>query len=422
MNTIKKDELKNKLYALLQESQAIDDTEKAMWNDILQKVSVHLESVLNEIKDNDINTSASMKPHKKFVHCGFSGVLEKELGKGLHYVSVTDDISYKDDVILTIENDNPKSRFRRDGKWFVIGMGYLYCEYEDLFSLCGRNISYIGVCSDGNFEYSLVLKTEILQQEKLLNRISAENGFEIMPSYAPLLRRLVYIETLQEPTGQIDLQLSQNGLEKLITGWRSVWNIEIPSSEILYSIENNGRHRFRLSDNEYMTVQDSSADIVSCGKGIDNESGQRYFDVYTRNGKKPKDGLLKIIIHDFEPDSYRFSSSIKLFPSPTVDLDELPGRIYSRADLTTCLQRFGGFLEYSDVSTDFPDGLRVCSYETGFEYPTENDHFVFSGRPVLYVVFKADNKPFLFDRIVYVTYLMQRRYPEYLWKGGFIYD
>ena len=61
----------------------------------------------------------------------------------------------------------------------------------------------------------------------------------------------------------------------------------------------------------------------------------------------------------------------------------------------------------------------VCSYELGYEYPLGADYLCFSERPTIYVSFEKSDDMYFFDRVVYITYILQKQFPEYIWKGGY---
>lgn len=415
---LKGEELKNKLGHLLQSCTALEESEKAMWHTILSKLSDYQEQVLR-----DIAKQAAPMPLKPIstVHCGISAP-GRELSGGLHYMSVADDITYDDpdtDTDFTgISSADNDSKYKRDGKWFIIAIGYMECEYDELSSFCGRNKSYTGICSKGKFEYSLVLKPAILQREKELYNFFSEYPFEITLPYAPMLRRLVCIETLQEIDDIIDLRLEKNGLDRLRCGWRSVWNVEEPDSPV-YTF-NNGKYRFRLADNEYMLLRGAPGNVISHSLGNDPHNGQRYFDVITRNESIARDSIWKITVHDINTDPLNSNSEICMDMTPVIEQAAEQHRIYSRGDLTAFLQRYSTFVRFSDVTARYKPGLKICAYERGYEYPEITDYYKFSERPVLFVEFQNDGKAFLFDRIVYMVHLLHKYFPEYQWKGGYM--
>lgn len=413
----KSQELKKELDHLVQSCTMLEGTEKAMWHAILSNLSEYQEQVLH-----DIAQQASLMRLKPIstVQCGIS-FPKKELSRGLSYMSVADDITYDDCDSNTdftgLKAVDTDSKYKQDGKWFIIAIGYMDCEYDDLSSLCGRNKSYTGICSNGQFEYSLVLKPTILQKEKELNDYFNEYPFEITLPYAPMLRRLVYIETLQEIEDIIDLRLEKNGLNCLRCGWRSIWNVEEPDSPV-YTF-NNGKYRFRLEANEYMILQGNTHDVIAHSLGDDPQNGQRYFDVVTSSENVAKDSVLKIIVHSINADAINSDSEI-MNPTPIIEQAAEQHRIYSRGDLTAFMQSYNTFVRFSDVSTRYKAGLKICAYERGYEYPEITEYFQFSDRPTLFVEFENDGKAFLFDRIVYMIHLLQQRFPEFRWKGGYV--
>lgn len=357
------EELKRKLDQVVNSSDKLEGTEKAMWHTILSNLSDYQEEVLRDIAQQSKTISTK---DISTVHCGIS-IPQKELTTGLHYLSVADDITYEDSDsnsdftgLRTPEDD---SKHKRDGKWYIIAVGYMDCEYDDLLSFCGRNRSYIGECSNGQFQYSLILKPTILQKEKELNAFFNSYPFEITTPYAPMLRRLVYIETLQEVDGDIDLKLDKNGLDCLRCGWRSVWNIEEPDSPVY--VYNSGRYRFKLANGEYMILIGNIHDVVHFS-GIESQNGQRYFDVITSNESIAKDSTLKIIVHDINVDSLNGHQGIILYSTPITKQADEYHRIYSRGDLTAFLHEYNAFVRFANVSTRYRPGLRVCAYERGY--------------------------------------------------------
>jgi len=417
----KSEELKRKLDQVVNSCDKLEGTEKAMWHTILSNLSDYQEEILRGIAQ---QSGAISTKEISTVQCGIS-IPQKELTSDLHYISVADDITYEDRD-SNMDFTGPKtpeedSKYKRDGKWYIIAIGYMDCEYDDLLAFCGRNRSYIGECSNGQFQYSLILKPTILQKEKELNDFFNSYPFEITPPYAPMLRRLVYVETLQEVEGDIDLKLDKNGLDCLHCGWRSVWNIEEPDSPVC--VYNNGKYRFKLTKKEYMILLGNSPDVLAYSAGIDSQNGQRYFDVITSNESVAKNSTLKIIVHDINDiDSLNNHPGIILHPTPTNSQVSEQHRIYSRGDLTAFLHEYNAFVRFANVSTSYRSGLKVCAYERGYEYPEITDYYQFSDRPILYVEFENDGKAFLYDRIVYIIYLLHQRFPEFQWKGGYIID
>lgn len=422
-------EVKEDLLNEIRESTSLTVEEKTMWSDIFSRLAERQETILHEI-------AAKTSPPVSFknnIYCGCTDLTQNRLGDNLYFMSIADDITNHDfsDVNITdniannnvshvnLNNAHSDAQFQRDGKWYIMGIGYLDCEYEDVIKLCGRNKVYRGISSTGEFDYALVLKPALLRKEKLLYDFSAHYPSEIIVPYAPMLRRLVYIETqhtFSDALPMINLCLSVNGLDCLHCDWRAVWNVY--ENDSLIPNQNDGKFRYIMQQNEYIIPYNHDHDILS--SDICNQTNEtKYIEVSTHSKRRPNGGFLKIEIKDINCESQLSLPNLHLnIISP--EKEPSLNRIYSQADLFAYMQSYRSFIHFKEASTQYVNGLKICAYELGYEYPEETDYFPFTERPTLYVIFEKDDKKYLFDRIVYVIHLLQKKFPEYLWKGGYL--
>ncbi len=407
----RKDELKEKILKVIQNTGFSPDEEKN-WSVIFSEMADFQEKMLQSIPA-PINRQCV---NDLKIQCGITCLKKNQLGKNYHFMSVADDITDPDFPNGKIEENDSISK---DGDWFIIGTGYLDCEYEELFRICGRDKKYKGKYSGGEFEYTLILQNNILAKEKMLYQASELYHINSPVIFAPMLRRLVYIETksnLKKKITEEDLQLEKNGLDCLSGGWRAVWNVEIINSP--YGTKSVHGLKYILEPNEYILPEENYASRLQISKEYDAEKEQNYVLVSSERTDIPKNYLSKVRICPVNSKSDILSSDMKLYNNCGFINEEI-SRIYSQSDVFSFLKGFDETAVCDGVFTECPDGFRVCAYEMGFEYPIFPEYFDFSERPKIFVSFKNDGNRYLFDRIVYLVHTLQRQFPEYIWKGGY---
>lgn len=409
----RKDDAAKRILHYINISSEFSCEEKQVWSDIVYELLKYQDETLNCIE------SKSLKPGKEKINT-YTGITSaksdtvSKLKDGLFYMSAADDIEA--DCPLSNIMDL-KKRERKDGEWFVIGTGYLDCEYDKVCSFCGRDKSYTGISPDGEFEYSLVLKNTLLHREKILYKIAEYYEIEEPSVFAPMLRRFVYIETRSDIRGEwLNLQLEKNKLCDLLIGWKSVWNVNVIDKPDRIRT-NKGYNKFVINEqNEYMYIlpEDDCQNKLSIKQEFDSDKHEKYYIV---SSDTMDDAIFQVCIpktrlNDIDNNEYKLFSNFG-------DSDSRILRIYSKSDIFSFLKSYSGFLKCVDVFTKYPENLKIFEYEYGFEYPSFTDYLSFSKRPVIYLAFEKSSEKFLFDRIVYVIHILQRKFPEYIWKGGF---
>lgn len=408
----RKDELKEKILKIICNSGFSPDEEKN-WCAVFSELSDFHEEMLQCIP---------VPNGRQFVNdwkiqCGITCLESRQLGKNYYFMSAADNITDPDfpDGKINEKDDS----ISKDGDCFIIGTGYLDCEYEELFRICGRDKKYVGKYSGGEFEYTLILQNNILNREKMLYQTADYYNINEPVIFAPMLRRLVYIETKTNPEEKItvqDLQLEKNGLTCLLGGWRAVWNIEVIDSP--YGTKSVSGFKYILENDEYILPEKNYAGSLRISKEYDTEKEQRYILASSERADVPKNYLTKIRVCPVNSESDILSSEITVYNNRGKIKPEI-SRIYSRSDVFSFMKGFAETAVCNGVYTEYPDGLKVCAYEMGFEYPVFPEYFEFSERPKIFISFKKDENKYLFDRIVYLVHILQRQFPEYIWKGGY---
>lgn len=407
----RKDELKEKILKIIYNTSFSPDEEKN-WSVIFSEMADFHEEMLQSIS---LPSNRQCVNNLK-IQCGITCLKKNQLGKNYHFMSVADDITDPDFPDGKIEENGSISK---DGDWFIIGTGYLDCEYEELFRICGRDKTYTGKYSDGEFEYTLILKNSILNKEKMLYQLNDLYNINEPVIFAPMLRRLVYIETksnLKKKIAEQNLQLEKNGLTCLLGGWRAVWNVEIINSP--YGTKSVDGLKYILETNEYILPEKNYASRLQISKEYDAEKEQDYVLISSEIVDVPKNYLSKVCICPVSSEDDILSSDMTLYNNRGIINQEI-SRIYSQSDVFSFMKGFDETAVCDGVYTECPEGFRVCAYEMGFEYPFFPEYFDFSERPKIFVSFKKDGNKHLFDRIVYLVHILQRQFPEYIWKGGY---
>ncbi len=406
-------ELQEKLVSIIKNNSEFSYGEKEVWTDIISELTVYQEKVLKGIA-----TSFCPSQKSKFViHSGITSMSKNSLEKNYNYISVSDDIEdsdFPDGNIIS--GDNKKM----DGKWFIIGTGYLNCSYEDIQKLCGRMNSYTGKTQDGEFEYSLVWKNNILHQEKIFREIEKYYDVNGSVMYAPMLRRLVFIETKNKIKGSIkeeNLQLEKNGLSFLKYGWRAVWNLECSDNPYVFKTVNNYTYE-KNQEAEFIIPAINNDSRLQITPVYDSKKERDCISISSYAGEEPRKYIRKISVTEISNKENISASNIIMHITPENKSDNIV-RIYSKSDVMKFLKPYSDFIRCLNIYTEFPKNFYVCYYEKGFEYPVDTESFSFTGRPVLYLEFKKENDYLFYDRVVYMTYILQKNFPEYIWKGGY---
>lgn len=416
----KYNELQSRLEHLIASNNDFNFTEKEAWRSIISELANYQESVLNRI-------AASSSPSKRSmvkIHSGITSLDKNNLGKNYNFISVSDDIKDYDFPNGIIENYNKSETTgeeKTDGDWYIIGTGYLDSSYDEVLKLCGREHLYKGKIEDEEFEYCLVLKNNILHHEKMLLDLEKHYDIDGTAMYAPMLRRLVYIETkkqIKRKIAEADLQLEINGLSNLKGGWRAIWNIEYSDNPHIVKVYNNYRFE-RNSDLEYIIPILQNEQELKIQAVHDDNIGKDYVIISPYKGENPKKFIRKINISEINNEDNISDKDVITYITPHGNDNEIV-RIYSKSDVIRFLKSYDSFIECLNVYTKSQSDFKIYSYEKGFEYPIDSETFELSGRPKLYVEFRKEEDHLFYDRVVYITYLLQKRFPEYVWKGGVI--
>ena len=406
-------EFKEQLLSYIDSKSELDYEEKETWSKIVSDLTDYQDTVLQNIAS---STPSSVKK-SMFVHWGITSRKQDSPEKNFYYATAADDIRDPDFPNGNIcSNDNKKM----DGNWFIIGTGYLDCSYENALKLCGREKCYKGRTENGEFEYAIVLKNNDLHKEKLLYDISKYYNMNEAVPYAPMLRRLVYIETKKKFQNRFslpDLQLTQNGLNDLLFGWRAIWNVE-ELSGTPSGVKNHQHYRYYVNPDEYIVPVDRKNNKFQISCDYDLERQREYICVSSWDTEVPKDQLKKVCISDVHYKKDILLNDIKVYLSPEHCQQHLK-RVYSKSDIFYFLDAYQSFAKCIDVFTKCPDNFRVCTYELGYEYPLDSDYLCFSERPTVYLSFEKQDDAYFFDRVVYMIYVLQKQFPEYIWKGGY---
>ena len=318
--------------------------------------------------------------------------------------------------------------------------GYLDGNYEICKSLYQKEFNGHYTGDDGcihQFTYQLVRSSNILDEEKRVCKFASFYHITVPLIYAPSLRRFVKIITSLEHSfterekKTIDLELSQDDvLAKCFQqNIRAIWNVnfseyipwdkkEIPI-DVSRRTEHSYRHVCNLNTNEYLWFK---AEPLS-DYDINVKDGVVTVTTFGPVLEEPE----RMVI---EEKNARFSLDYYFDHSR-----ELPRRICTEADIIDVLGRFQfGFdknyklqFEFAAQSIPTDESIVFCEYERHYQYPvqysfmeTKNEGLVTTNSlRTIWLIFRNDNSPELYDRIVFVISWLRQQYPEFAWKGGY---
>lgn len=410
----KKNELRRKIDDIINQSSDMNDEQKFIWSEVFRNLADYQEELLDvsESEQTGVNPDFSWN-----IVCGITD--SNTLPNGFEFVSCTDDFK---SVLKNhrSEDDFPDitSENTYNNKIKVLNTGYIDVPYEKLSDYCGRENKYKGILSDGKteFSYSLILQNSLLNQEKILYSLSTLYGIKAPVIYAPYFRRMVYVETDCGETDGCDLQLEKNNLDdKLKLGFRSIWNVSISNNPA--AVKRGDSFYYTLKKNTFIIAEEKYENKLDI-EISENENSREVRVVPHDSEMNPKNYMIKAEISCVS--DYISGSATKGFQCVNEgNYLEKINRIYSRSDVHKVLNGFKNVVNFIDVDTKCSDDMIVCSYEKHFEYPFIS-FFEKTGRPKLFLKFEKDKSDFLCDRIVYTVHQIQRLFPEYLWKGGYI--
>ena len=395
----RKDELKQNLNRIIQESSAFLPEERAVWTQIFNAMADYQESLLT---GSDKEEPLPEQHSAWCIQCGITSL--KNAGNSRYFISPADNLSDHD---FPFGNPESNSAPKKDGRYFIAGTGYLDTAYSDVQALTGRNRQYRGILPDGSkFFYTLILQSHILHCEKMLYRLADFWHITAPVIYAPFLRRLVYLETEEPVPPEADFRLSENGLECLKSGWRSFWNVEITDAP--YGIRNGRNYYYQLAPEEYESrlvfekIRSDDAEKIS----VSSETMEDVRDCLEKIKLFPVSGIPEIR----QKDMIAFLNQGSIAPDV---------RLFSRADIFRFVSGFRNLACLEEVFTSYPEGLHICAYELDYGYPAPSAYFHENGRPSVFLSFQKQEDAYFDDKVIYLMHILQRQFPEYIWKGGY---
>lgn len=405
----KKEEFRRKIDSLINNGSDMTDEHKFIWSEVFRNLADYQEELLSvrENKDNETVCDNDFE-----IVCGITD--SNTLPKGFEFVSCADDLK------SIRKSRNAEDLDIYDNKMNVLYTGYIDIQYNKISDYCGREKKYTGVLADGvtEFSYSLILQESLLHREKLLYSLFSFYKINIPVIYSPYFRRMIYVETdCKEAENGFELQLEKNGLDGLLKlNFRSIWNISISSNPA--SVKRGNSFYYNLEKNTFIFSEEKYEHEFDIE--VNEDEDMRQVKITPKNAEtNPKNYMIKAEIN--RADDYAVNSFMNGYGS--VNRGQYPeniSHIYSKADVHMIMREFADTVNFIDVYTERPENMTVCSYEKHFEYPLFMPFFRNTARPVLYLNFENDRSRMLYDRIVYTVHQVQRLFPEYIWKGGYI--
>ncbi len=406
----RKDELHEKINAVISKSSDMTDEQKIIWSEIFRNLADYQEELLDAPESGNIESD-----FKWNIVCGITE--SKKLPKGFEFVSCTDDLS---EVMKNYSSGDDFSGITSNCICdSILSTGYIDVPYDEISCYCGREKKYTGVLADGitEFSYSLILQNSLLNQEKILYSLSSFYGINAPVIYSPYFRRMVYVETdCTEAKGGFDLQLEKNKLAgRLMLNFRSIWNVSVSSNPA--AVKKGNSFYYTLGQNAFIIAEKKYAEKLDIE--INESENKREVRVVPKDSEiNPKNYMIKAEIN--RVDEYIASCSVGFQSENNGNYPENINHIYSKSDICRVLKGFDNVVHFLDVYTEYPENMVVCSYEEHFEYPLFLPFAMKTGRPKLYLCFENDKSGLLYDRIVYTVHQIQRLFPEYIWKGGYM--
>ncbi|MDE5771656.1 MAG: hypothetical protein K2I06_08550 [Ruminococcus sp.] len=412
----KKNEFRRKIDAVINQSSDMTDEQKFIWSEVFRNLADYQEELFSfaENGNNKINSD-----YKWNIVCGITD--SRTLPKGFEFVSCADDLN---EILKKRRSEDDYDKIESElicnNRSQILNIGYIDVPYNEISDYCGREKKYKGVLADGvmEFSYSLILHNSLLHQEKILYNLLSLYKIDAPVIYSPYFRRMIYVETdCKEAENGCDLKLEKNNLfGKLKLNFRSIWNVSVSSNPagvqkcgvFYYTL---GKNTFIIAEKKYENRLD--IEITENGSGCEVKVTPKDAEI------NPKNYMIKAEINHVE--NYVVGSVLNEFNF--VNNGKYPeniNHIYSRSDVYMIMNGFSEIVKFIDVYTKRPENMVVCNYEKHFEYPLSMRFFQYTDRPVLYLNFENDKYNLLHDRIVYTVHQIQRLFPEYIWKGGYI--
>ena len=412
----KKDELRRKIDTVINQSGDMTDEQKFIWSEVFRNLADYQEELLSVSENDNNNTSRDIDWN---IVCGITD--SNTLPKGFEFVSCADDLKSvlknhcKEDSFSDIGLKNTCNN-----RMSVLNTGYIDVPYNEISDYCGREKKYTGILADGvtEFSYSLILQNSLIHQERILYNLTAFYKINVPVIYSPYFRRMVYVETdCKEAVNGCDLQLEKNSLlNKLKLNFRSIWNVSVSSNAA--SVKRGNSFYYNLEKNTFIFSEENYENKFDIE--INENENTREVKVTPKDSDmNPKNYLIKAEINRVE--DYIFSSLMNGFGF--VNRGNYPeniNHIYSKSDIHMIMRGFADVVRFIDVYTERPENMVVCNYEKHLKYPILPPFFENTVRPELYLNFENDRYNLLYDRIAYTVHQLQRLFPEYIWKGGYI--
>ena len=414
---MKEQELKETLQKSIMEYPHFSQEEKQLWLTIFSSLAEYQTT----LQQNQQQNQGTM-PQQSFswiLLCGITSM--KKLEQNKFFFSDADDMFAE---YFPFGNPERRNELPRDGNYIILQTGYFDAEYEEVCEKCGRNKSYTGILEDGTeFTYSLLVQSNILEQEKQLYRFAQAYGVKNPVIYAPYLRRLVYLETAEnlKSNKNLDFRLAENGLSALRLEWRAFCNAEI--TEKPWGSKNDTAYHYQLEENEIILPEKTKEHLISIIKYTDAEKGLVWKAVSEELGEEVQKYIQKLklasVAGQNEKQDIHLKNMIAFYNQGQISAEIQ--HIFSKSDVIRVLKGFEMLvmLEHDSVFTSYPEGMHVCTYEREFVYPDCPVYLHQEQRPKIYLCFRKDGKSFFSDRIIYTIHVLQRHFPEYEWKGGY---
>lgn len=412
----KKDELRRKIDAVINQGSDMTDEQKFIWSEVFRNLADYQEELLSVPEHENNKTSHDIEYN---IVCGITD--STTLPKGFEFVSCADDLK------SVLKNHGLKDSFSDIGseniynnRMRILNTGYIDVPYNEISGYCGREKKYTGVLADGvtEFSYSLILQESLLHQEKILYSLFSFYRINAPVIYSPYFRRMVYVETdCKEAENGCDLQLEKNSLSgRLKLNFRSIWNVSVSSNPA--SVKRGNSFYYSLEKNTFIFAEENYENKFDIE--MNESENTREVKVSPKDSEmNPKNYMIKAEINHVE--DYIAGSLMNGFEFVNKgNYPENINHIYSKADVHMIMRGFADVVKFIDVYTERPENMVVCSYGKHLEYPLFLPFFRNTVRPVLYLNFENDKYNLLHDRIVYTVHQVQRLFPEYIWKGGYI--
>lgn len=303
--------------------------------------------------------------------------------------------------------------------------GFLRCPFKDIAKYCHR--PFRGQQDGGAFTYELVPAFSLLAVEKTLQEFGRLYRQETPLIFSPWSRRAVYIQYLNgfvpQKDTKPDLLLHENELENiLLPGYTLFWNGLLTRGEDgpRQGSSPDGNRTFYTATYEDgidastfilpVNIHNQPPDLLNISREPDRirvESPVACGNIY-----------YKLVINPFRADNLPegmewFANSCD---AEIVTSLQRPRTVGEIKRLLNALRQSGFSAEYKDIAGEVPSLTR---YDKRRAYPVNlNERLLAAGktRPRVNIAF-GGGPLFLEDYAEYILNFLEKRYPEYEWKG-----